>query len=332
MLPILLQSQSSTIYNRKKYATVKRKGFATVEIATDNKGLIAVASSDLSTTPDLDSSPKQIWTPPNNVAQKSTLPLVHGIPLAPNLLSLNGVASLRNRTLRSHARRPVKSESHEPHRSTPKPQTEPVSHEVRLNTIKSISLTKREDEFMPWAEIDLVLELLKRRMLVQCKMYKMELKKKTMSLRILSSSIGLSNNYGLPLLVLESLVIGFATDDILQLTWTEGCIASNQGTTAPNQEEEEKSAKATEKRILAIDLRVHEEEQPAPEAKETVRIEQHAQEHVEELSRVVQNVEEIEAVDSVEHQAHDEEENQAQEKRRRAGSGGGATGSANLRR
>ncbi|KZV33625.1 hypothetical protein F511_29138 [Dorcoceras hygrometricum] len=91
-----------------------------------NSRLTADTNSDLSTTPDLDHTPKQIWTPPNNVAQKSTLPSGTRHTASTKLLLLNGVASLKTRTLRSLARRQVKSESHEPHRSTPKPQTWPV--------------------------------------------------------------------------------------------------------------------------------------------------------------------------------------------------------------
>ncbi|KZV27725.1 hypothetical protein F511_03963 [Dorcoceras hygrometricum] len=46
-------------------------------VAIDNSGLKAGSSSDLSTTPDLDSTLYQIWTPPNDVAQEPTLPAVH---------------------------------------------------------------------------------------------------------------------------------------------------------------------------------------------------------------------------------------------------------------
>ncbi|KZV23506.1 serine/threonine-protein phosphatase 7 long form [Dorcoceras hygrometricum] len=38
------------------------------------------------------------------------------------------------------------------------------------------NFSKIEDEFMSWAETELVFELLKRRMLVQCKLYEKELK------------------------------------------------------------------------------------------------------------------------------------------------------------
>ncbi|KZV22934.1 zinc finger CCCH domain-containing protein 1 [Dorcoceras hygrometricum] len=54
--------------------------------------------------------------------------------------------------------------------------------EVRLNTITSMTpitnLAKIENELMPWAETELVSELLKWRMLVLYKMYEVELKKK----------------------------------------------------------------------------------------------------------------------------------------------------------
>ncbi|KZV32501.1 hypothetical protein F511_03709 [Dorcoceras hygrometricum] len=115
---------------------------------------------------------------------------------------------------------------------------------------------------------------------------------------------------GLPLLVPQYLVTGYAADEILQLTCTEGRIVSNQGTTTLDQEEEEQPAKAVEQRILAIDHKA--QEKPAQD-KKAARIERQAQEHVEELSRVVENVDEAEAADSVEHQAHDVEGNQAKE-------------------
>ncbi|KZV32241.1 hypothetical protein F511_29420 [Dorcoceras hygrometricum] len=183
--------------------------------------------------------------------------------------------------------------------------------EVRLNTINSImpiiDLAKTEDEIMPWAETEPVSELLKRRILVQCKLYEMELKKKVDEHRANFNPAKPSANYdhmciwfldrelkelikqhraqrqlaGLPLLVLESSFIGWFPDDIMQIIWTEGRITSNQGTTAPDQ--------------------AGTEEQQGSGA-----------EHVEELSRVVQNVEEIGAMNSPEHQAQDDE-HQAQE-------------------
>ncbi|KZV23387.1 hypothetical protein F511_09132 [Dorcoceras hygrometricum] len=184
----------------------------------------------------------------------------------------------------------------------------------------------------------------------ECKLYEMELNKKVDKHRANFDPAKPSANYdhmcirfldrelkeiikkhraqrqltGLSLLVLESSVVGFATDDILQITWTEGRIVSNQGKTARDPEEEEQPAKAAEQRIITIEHRAHEEEQPAPEAEETTRIEQQAQKHVEELSPVVENVEETEAVNSQEHQAQEEEhhaqgeEHQAQEEEHQA--------------
>ncbi|KZV28556.1 RNA-binding protein 39-like [Dorcoceras hygrometricum] len=99
----------------------------------------------------------------------------------------------------------------------------------------------------------------------QCKLYVMEFKKKVdehranfdpaepsanydhMCIRVLDCELKemIKHNRtkrhpaGLPLLVPDSSVAGYATDDILQLTWYEGRIVSNQGTTAPDQEEEE---------------------------------------------------------------------------------------------
>ncbi|KZV19196.1 hypothetical protein F511_19076 [Dorcoceras hygrometricum] len=61
------------------------------------------------------------------------------------------------------------------------------------------------------------------------------------------------NLAGLPLLVPVSLVAGYFTNDILQLTWAEGRIVSNQGTSGPDQDEEEQATKAAEQRILAIE-------------------------------------------------------------------------------
>ncbi|KZV23761.1 hypothetical protein F511_31168 [Dorcoceras hygrometricum] len=81
------------------------------------------------------------------------------------------------------------------------------------------------------------------------------------------------------------------------------------------EEEEEQPPKAEEKKILAIEHKA--QEQPAQD-EETAMSEQHAQDHVEELSLVVQNVEEAEAVDFVDHQAHEEEENQAHEEEQQA--------------
>ncbi|KZV46227.1 muscle M-line assembly protein unc-89 [Dorcoceras hygrometricum] len=66
-------------------------------------------------------------------------------------------------------------------------------------------------------------------------------------------------------------------------------------------EEEEQPAQEEGQRILVIEHRAQEEEQPA-QAVETAMIEQQAQEHIEELPPVVQNVEETEAVDSLEQQ------------------------------
>ncbi|KZV33482.1 hypothetical protein F511_34577 [Dorcoceras hygrometricum] len=172
--------------------------------------------------------------------------------------------------------------------------------------VKDKGLAKIEDEFMPWAETELVSKLLEWRMLVLYKMYEKELKKKHRALRLLA---------GLQLMVPESLVTGSSQDDILKITWTEGRIMSNQGTTTPDQEKEKQQPKEAEHMILAIEHRAHEEEQPAPEAEETARIEHQAQEHIEEISRIVENVDGAEADDSVEHEAHDEEEHQEEEHR-----------------
>ncbi|KZV38343.1 hypothetical protein F511_21613 [Dorcoceras hygrometricum] len=124
--------------------------------------------------------------------------------------------------------------------------------EVRLNKIKWMtpitSLAKIEDEFMPWAETELVSELLKRRMLVQCKLYEMELKKKVdehranfdpanpyanydhMCIRFLDREIKeMIKQYraqrhiaGLPLLVPEFSVTGWFKDDIPNLPGLRG--------------------------------------------------------------------------------------------------------------
>ncbi|KZV53159.1 hypothetical protein F511_23516 [Dorcoceras hygrometricum] len=52
-------AQIGVVYRRKseEIVMVNSKGFATVEVATDNSGLLAGTSSDLSAIPDLDSSP-----------------------------------------------------------------------------------------------------------------------------------------------------------------------------------------------------------------------------------------------------------------------------------
>ncbi|KZV48011.1 hypothetical protein F511_21131 [Dorcoceras hygrometricum] len=166
--------------------------------------------------------------------------------------------------------------------------------EVRLNTITSMTpitdLDKNEDEFMPWAETKLGSELFKMRMLVQCKLYESELKKKFLDRELkelIKKHRAQRHLAALPLLVPESSVIGWFTDDFPQLTWTEGSIKSNQGTTTPYQAETEQPAKAVEQRIFVIEHRAHEEEQPAPEVEKTARIEQQAQEHFDELIRVV---------------------------------------------
>ncbi|KZV52270.1 hypothetical protein F511_39347 [Dorcoceras hygrometricum] len=178
--------------------------------------------------------------------------------------------------------------------------------EVRLNTIHSMTpitdLAKVKDEFIPWTETELVFELLKKRMLVQCKLYEMEMKKKAdehrdnfnpatpsanydhmciwfldhelkemikqhraqrhlagLPLLVPDSSVTGWHLAGLPLLVPESSVTGWF-DDIPQLTWTEGRITSNQGTTTPDQAgTDEKSAKAVEQKILAIENRAQKE-------------------------------------------------------------------------
>ncbi|KZV29048.1 hypothetical protein F511_15139 [Dorcoceras hygrometricum] len=95
-----------------------------------------------------------------------------------------------------------------------------------------------------------------------------------------------------------------------------GRIVSNKGTTTLDQETEQQPTKEAEQRILSIEHQAHEEEQPDPEYEETVRIEQQAQEKIEEISRVFENVEEneaeAEAVNSQEHEAQ-EEEHQAQD-------------------
>ncbi|KZV30928.1 hypothetical protein F511_33583 [Dorcoceras hygrometricum] len=70
---------------------------------------------------------------------------------------------------------------------------------------------------------------------------------------------------------------------------------------------------------ISAGLKAHGEEQPAPEAEETTRIEQQAQEQIEEISQVVETVEETEAeaeaVNSQEHHAQ-KEEHWAQEEER----------------
>ncbi|KZV58373.1 hypothetical protein F511_15496 [Dorcoceras hygrometricum] len=103
----------------------------------------------------------------------------------------------------------------------------------------------------------------------------------------------------LPLLVTESSVAGSTQDNSILITCTVGHITSKQGTT-PAQETEEQPTKEPEQSILANEHRAHEEEQPAPEDKETARIEQPTQEQIEEISRVVENVEETEVAEMVE--------------------------------
>ncbi|KZV46951.1 protein timeless [Dorcoceras hygrometricum] len=53
----------------------------------------------------------------------------------------------------------------------------------------------------------------------------------------------------------------------------------------PDQKAEEQPTKEAEQRILAIEHRAHEEQKPAPEEDETARIEQQAQEQIEEIIR-----------------------------------------------
>ncbi|KZV47705.1 Apocytochrome F [Dorcoceras hygrometricum] len=77
---------------------------------------------------------------------------------------------------------------------------QPRAHNrARPNTIKSITpitnLAKFEDEFLTWVETELVSELLKRLMLVQCKLYEMELKKKVDEHRANFDPAELSANY-----------------------------------------------------------------------------------------------------------------------------------------
>ncbi|KZV17459.1 hypothetical protein F511_42653 [Dorcoceras hygrometricum] len=68
------QGESNATNLAPIYAVYRRKSKKIRFIATDNSRLTADTSSDLSTTPDLDFKQKEIWTPPNNVAQNSTLP------------------------------------------------------------------------------------------------------------------------------------------------------------------------------------------------------------------------------------------------------------------
>ncbi|KZV30051.1 hypothetical protein F511_33353 [Dorcoceras hygrometricum] len=78
---------------------------------------------------------------------------------------------------------------------------------------------------------------------------------------------------------------------------------------------EEVSSKRTQYDDWALfrtEHRAHEEEQPALEDEETARNEQQVQEQIEEISRIVDNVDGAEADGSVEHEAHDEKEHQAQ--------------------
>ncbi|KZV49672.1 hypothetical protein F511_16786 [Dorcoceras hygrometricum] len=70
---------------------------------------------------------------------------------------------------------------------------------------------------------------------------------------------------GLPILVPESSVTGYSTDDILQLTWTEGRLVSNQGTTAQAQEEEEQHQAQPDYGQQALKHQAPEDGQPAPE-------------------------------------------------------------------
>ncbi|KZV54849.1 hypothetical protein F511_36754 [Dorcoceras hygrometricum] len=166
--------------------------------------------------------------------------------------------------------------------------------EVRLNTVTSMTsiakLAEIEDDFISWAETELVSELMERRMFVLNKLYDMEVNKRVdehranfnpaepsanydhMCIRFLDrelKSIIMQNRAlrlqaSLPLLVPESSVSGSTPDDILLITFTVGCITSKQGTT-PDQDAAKQPTKEPEQRILAIEHQDHEEEQPAPE-------------------------------------------------------------------
>ncbi|KZV33731.1 hypothetical protein F511_26494 [Dorcoceras hygrometricum] len=151
------------------------------------------------------------------------------------------------------------------------------------------AVSSKMSEYDEWArfstETELVSELLKRRMLVQCKLYEMEMKKKVDERRANFDPAEPSANY-------DHMCTRFLDHELKDMnqeapgsvtfSWSNP-IVSNQGTTAPDQEDKEQPAKAAKQRILAIEHKA--QEQPAQD-KETA--------------------------------AHDEEEHQAQEEERQA--------------
>ncbi|KZV25299.1 hypothetical protein F511_07431 [Dorcoceras hygrometricum] len=131
-------------------------------------------------------------------------------------------------------------------------------------------LAKIEYQFMFWAETKLVSKFFELRMLVLYKLYEMEVMKRVDEHHANFNPAEPSDNY-------DNMCIRIIDREL--------------------------------KRILDIEHRAHEEEQPAPEDKETAMTEQPAQEQIEKISRVVETVDETEAereaVNSQEHQAQE---------------------------
>ncbi|KZV44666.1 hypothetical protein F511_39067 [Dorcoceras hygrometricum] len=191
---------------------------------------------------------------------------------------------------------------------------------VRLNTVSPItpieSLSKIEDQFLFWAEIEQVSELFQRRMLVLYKMYEMEIQKRVdehcanfnpaepsvnydyMCIRFLSRKLkeivkqhrALQSLAGLPFLAPEASIAGDAANvDLPQITWSEAHQLLLTG--------------AREKRkIPAIEFSTQ-AEQAQSAAKQTAQQEG----QVEEIVRTVEDVEETEAM-NYQHQAQGNEQ------------------------